>query len=463
MGRIRFFGAIIILSLIIQAAYFGDVKSMFGDSAFTVFKILNFESIPVEHDRYAGAIVNIPAYLGMYFDAPISLIFKLYAIGPWLLILGVFSLLVYLKRPVESLTLVISLVWFMRESFFITTEVPAAVSFSLLFSVFLWWQNNNQIVRDWRPVLIGLLGVIGAVFSHPIGLILVSFLLVLKFTDSIKEFRKWWYFAIPLLIVILLKSAFFSTSSYEESFYTKLFKDITWVQGFTDLYSVQFFFKAQNGMYLLLILLWILALFRLNTNEARPTFLFSLIGLPVLWVLVMVTFKEGDVNPMMEKSYLAIVMPVVFVFIFRSYQLYKGIGGMVFLSFWVISLISISNIAKIGNDVYAKRLNRLEKLVTMQQRTGHDKFYVEKAQIKGDVWLTHWALPFETLLMSLEKNGVGKLTVLDMSTRNLPNLNSHQYYGPDWFGAWDVNTLNKKYFSLSKSEWVKIGSLDFVE
>lgn len=460
MGKIRFFGSIILLALIIQAAVFGDAKSMFGDSAFTVFKILNNETVPVEHNRYFGALASVPAYLGVLVDAPVQLIFKFYSMGPWILMLLIFSFLVFLKRPVEALTLVISHVWFMRESFFITTEVPAAGGFALLFSAFLWWDDNAY--KQWLKYLTGVLGVAGAAFSHPIGLIFIAFLLGWKLIQSLDNIKKWESYFLPLLVVLPLKYFLFPASTYEDSFFSKAFSDLPSMGEFKELYSVNFFFRAQNGLYLLLVLLWIMGLFRLNTRESRPAFLVSLIGIPALWVLVMLTFKEGDVNPMMEKSYLAIVLPVVYIFIFRTYQLFKGIGGIMFLAVWVISLFSVNDIMQTGNQVFEKRLSYLEKLVKVQQRTRHDKFFVEREQIKDDIWLTHWALPFETLLMSLNENGVGSLTVLDMSTRTSHELFPDKYYGPDWYGAWDVNSLNKKYFSLSNSQWVEITSLDYL-
>ncbi|MCZ2128922.1 MAG: hypothetical protein LC109_01500 [Bacteroidia bacterium] len=463
MGKIRFFGAVILLSLIIQAANFGDAKSMFGDSAFTVFKMLNNENIPVEHNRYFGAIVNVPAYLGVKMDAPVSLIFQLYAVGPWLLMLGIFSLLIYLKRPIEALTLVITHVWFMRESFFITTEVPAAGAFALLYSVFLWWDKSMEVKFSWLPMVLCFLGVAGALFSHPIGLIFIVFLLGWKIVQSIDKVRRWWIYALPVVFIFSLKYFLFQSSSYEDSFFTKVFSDLTWVGNFNELYSVDFFFRAQNGIYILLIMFWIMGLFRLNTPDSRVAFFASLIGMPLLWVLVMVTFKDGDVNPMMEKSYLAIVLPVVYIFIFRTYQLFKGMGGLLFIAIWIISLGSISKIIQTGNDVFENRLEHLERLVKIQQRIGPDKFYVKREQIKDEIWLTHWALPFETLLMSLEKDGIGSLTVLDLSTRNSSELLPNQYYGPDWYGGWDVKSLNKKYFKLTPSDWVEIENLNYIK
>jgi len=454
MGKIRFFGAIVLLSLIIQASQFSLEKSLYGDSAFLVFRILNEEVLPIEHNRYFGSLPHIPAYLASISGANPSLIFKLFSMGPWLVLLGIFSFLVYLKKPIEALTLVIVHSWFMRESFFITTEVPIAAGFSLLYSAFLWWNMNDESSGNkYLMWIVGFLGVIGAIFSHPVGLVFLLFFFVWKCIQSLSDIRKWFYYALPFLVVLPLKFFLFSTSSYEGGFFIKAFEDLTWIQNFKELYSVYFFFNGLNGFYTALIVIWILGLLRLNTKESRPAFYASLIGLPLLWVLVMANYKDGDFNYMLEKSYLVIVLPVIYIFIFRSYQLWKGIGGVTFIMIWIVSIWSIGKIIN-GSQAYSKRLKNLGEIVERQTQVKTSKIYVTQNKIRSIDWMDTRALPYESILLSLIQSGIGQVTIKNVPETNEVELLPEFFYGSDFKLHTEVKYLNSKYFKLTDNEWV---------
>lgn len=453
MGKIRFFGSIVLLSLIIQAANFNLEKSLYGDSAFLVFRLLNEEVLPIEHNRYVGSLPHVPAYFASKLGASPSIIFKLYSMGPWLVLLGLFGFLVYLKKPVEALTLVIVHTWFMRESFFITTEVPIAAGFALLYSAFLWWKFNDEPSRNnYLKWSVGLIGAIGAIFSHPIGLIFLFFLLGWKCVQSFSESRKWIYFSLPLLLVLPLRYFLFTTSTYEGGFFAKAFDDLSWIQNFKELYSVYFFFNGLNGFYTALIIIWILGLLRLNTRESRPAFFVSLIGIPLLWVLIMATFRDGDANPMQEKSYLAIVFPIIYIFLFRTYQLWKGIGGLTFIMIWIVSIWSIGKTINQSQE-YSKRLYHLDKIVEQQTKNKQFKLFVSQDKLKAEYWMVTWALPFESILLSLNKSGFGQVTLKNIPESFSGELLPNFFYGPDFYLPSEVDSLNPKYFKLSDSQW----------
>ena len=453
MSKIRFFGAIMLLALIIQSGYFNLEKSLYADSAFYLYQIINDQILPVQHNRIAGALAAIPAYVANEMGFHPSKVFKLFAMGPWLILLLIFSLMIYLKRIVEPMVLVITLVWFTRESFFITTEVPLAMGFALLFQTAL--SASIFEISDRRKkigVIISGMSAGAAILAHPYGVFFVGFFMLWAFLFKQQELKYLLKFVAIIAIGLAVKMIFFPSSGYEQSF---LNVPLLSLQELRNSYSSFFFFNAYGGMYLLLVIIWVLSLFRLNTSEARIPFLITLLGVPLLWYYTLLVYAEGDANPMMEKSFMIIALPVVFIYIDRNVQLWKGISGFQFIAIWIVSVMSLGRLIKSG-ETYSTRLYHLDKEVTRLTHEGRGKFYIYDNQLKNEIWQVKWALPFESLLMSMKTEGVGKTTLIAIQPGEDEKLQPHRFHGPDFFYAPRVDSMNIKRFALDNMEWRKV-------
>jgi hypothetical protein len=452
--NIRFFGSILLLTLLIQSVMFNLEKVMYADAAFSVFKMLNEEIIPVEHSRFAGSIMHLPAYLGLKIGLSAGMIFKLFVMGQWLFFIGIFSLLLFLRKPEFVLTLLLCLSGFMRESFYITTEMPIAMGFALVYGALLSTVFSEKKFRIYT-FLGAILSLIASLYAHPAAIVFVLFFLLWHFIQQSVSIKTIGAHTLSIVLVFVFRFLLSPSSTYESDFFTQLISLKEFFYNLRYSNASRFFFQAYGGFYLPLLLIWGLSLRRLLMEEDKKPFYFVLLGMPLLWAVIVHIFSQGDVNPMMEKNFLILVMPVVFVFVFQLYKQQGGLGGFMFLFVVFFSFWSVSKTMESG-AVYSDRLYQLDRLVATADKASSDKYFISQGalnQRNPGVWLVEWALPFETLLMSLNQNGKGDFT-LSLKEDSTTNWESNRFYSVEFYPKLTVDKLNPRFFRLSEKKWL---------
>lgn len=454
MRNIKFFGSILLLSFLIQAIVFNLEKVMYADAAFSVFRLLNEEVIPVEHGRFSGSIMHLPAYIGLKIGLGAGMLFKLFAMGQWLFFIGVFTVLLWLKKPVAALTLLVSLSGFMRESFFITTELPVALGFALLYHALLTYQCDDKRTRFLYFVGTSVAAIF-TLYAHPAALVFLLFFILWAAIQQ--EIQSKWLLRHAAFLICLFAVRFvvFSSTGYEQNFWSQLTSFQSYLYNLRNAYSSQFFFQAYGGFYLPLIIMWAMSLRRLIMEVNKVPFYFILLGMPLLWSVIVHVFAAGDVNPMMEKNFLILVLPVVFVFFFQLYKQQGGVGGFLMVVVFIFGFWSLSKTMQ-SAEVYSSRLYHLDQLVANANTEHSDKFYTTKESFKkehGEVWMVEWALPFETLLMSLNQSGKGSF-VLSFKENSQLQWNPNRFYAVDFYYPHLIQKLNPRFFQLSQREWL---------
>jgi hypothetical protein len=447
-----------LLCLLIQSWNFALEKSLYQDSAYLMFQILNDSSIPVEHFRFSGSIPHIPAWFGILMGFEASTVFKLFSSGPWLLQLIVFGFFMFLRMPREGLIQVISLLWSTREAMFITTEVPVAMSSALLLSaafrlkeVFPPRLGSLPIVAF--QILLGFSGVLGAVFAHPVGIVFLLFVLGWHLVESKFSLKPTLLFSAILVGGVVFRMLFFKTSGYENSYLAQTFSDLSWLRNIQETYSFHFFMHAHRKMYLFLALFWLYVLLQFRKDRTNKLkFWYSLLSVIGLWFLVIGTFREGDSNGIMEKNFYLVTLPMLFVFINHVWdeKTAQLKFGFMFL-FWIISLWSVRGIGK-SSIILTQRVDTLERLVTVAQKTGHGKWYLEDESMDKSKWHSTWALPYETLLMSAHLNGKGIVTVKNIYSDNMFTPELDKIYGADFAPSFEAKDLNPRFFMIRHNE-----------
>jgi hypothetical protein len=114
-----------------------------------------------------------------------------------------------------------------------------------------------------------------------------------------------------------------------------------------------------------------------------------------------------------------------------------------------------------NEPIYKDRVKYLEAIFAHGRTNNISKFYIEDAEIKHEKILVGWALPYETLILStvsgktqtiFDNNGQYKLEDI-----NKPTL----FLGVPWESPIYNLELNKKYFQLDTSSYVRINGMDF--
>lgn len=451
MRRINFLGSIFFIALIIQALNLNLEKSVFGDSAFYVFQILQFKKIPVEHFRFVGSLFSLPAYLGVLLGLKLSIILKLYAIGIWALLFGIFKLFVYWDKKHEALIIIASSLWFVRESFIITTEVPVAIGISLILHSILF-ETNNKWISKYRFVLVFLIS-IASLLTHPFALFFINIILFTYLFFKEDSLRQKIIVFLTVTFSIVFKFFVFPQSQYDQGSIQILFHGLQDITSLNTFYSYFFLTKAYDGFYLLSILMYAyVVLSYINQREIlKATFIFISIGL--LLALTLIQSRAGDINPMMEKNFHLFLFPLIYFFIL-SFRNANITSLRINILFWILGLISLNGIIK-RTSFFSDRLYKLDNLVNQIDSYEGSKFVVADSNFYDYRWSTRWALPYETLILSSLKSLGNSKTLKNGEDLIGIDTSAKYFFGADFAAPLPVNKLNNTYFKLDNSTYVK--------
>lgn len=455
MGKVKFFGSIMLLSLFIQSWQFAAEKAFYADAAFYLFSIVNNEQLPVEHYRFASALAYVPAYLAHVLKAEFETIIKLFSSGIWLYLIGIFALIVYLKRQVEALVLVICLVLFTRESFFIASEVPIAIAWALTFGAFVNKYLFEDVYLKRREWIIGVIAAFAAVFSHPIGMALIVFFMIVALVCEGYKRKNMWQLLVVIVLPLLIKAVFFSFSSYEMEKLSLDWSKLNPLMLMQQSYAAHFFRNAYGGLYIVIFILWILMVMspiKLKLGKSYGVLVFLVF--PIMYFTVTYLWISGDANPGMERAMMLIVVPVVYLYLYQMHRVYTYIRGGIMFFLWIGGIWSIGQIMD-SSEPYSKRLYHLDKMVVQQMEKGGGKFYIIDDELDKEVWLAHWALSFESVLMSIRKNKVANTVVCPINSNINQKLENNRFHGPSFYYPQRVDSLNMRIIQLDENQWIK--------
>jgi hypothetical protein len=455
MGKIKFFGAIMLLSLFIQSWQFAAEKAFYADAAFYLFSIVNNEQLPIEHYRFASALAYVPAFIAHTLHADFETIIKLFSSGIWLYLIGIFALIVYLKRQVEALVLVVCLVFFTRESFFIASEVPIAVAWALTFGAFVNKYLFEEVRLKRSEWIIGVIAAFAAVFSHPIGIGLIVFFMLVALVCKGFKWKNSWQLILIIVLPLIVKSVFFSFSSYEMEKLSLDWSKVNPLILIQQSYAAHFFKNAYGGLYIVVFILWILMVvspIKLKLGKSYSVLVFLVF--PILYLIVTYIWINGDANPGMERAMMLIAVPIVYLYFFQMHRVYTYIRGGVMFLLWIVGIWSIGKIMD-SSEPYSKRLYYLDKMVVQQMEKGGGKFYIIDDELDKEIWLAHWALSFESVLMSIRKNKIANTAVCPIKNNFSQKLESDRFHGPSFYYPQRVDSLNMRIIQLDENQWIK--------
>jgi len=451
MGRINFLGSIFFIALIIQSWNLNLEKSVFGDSAFYVFQILQFKKLPVEHFRFVGSLFSLPAYFGMLLGFKLSLILKLYAIGIWVLLFGIFKVLVRWDKKHEALIVLASSFWFVRESFIITTEVPVAIGISMLFHAILF-DSKVYWITKYRLPLIFLVS-LAALLTHPFAFFFLLIILSMYTLFQKDVLRHKFLVSLIVALSIGFKFSIFPQSQYDQGYIQDLFNGFKDIGSLESFYSYFFLTKAYDGFYLLSLLMFVYVVFRYIKQRERGKAIFVFASMGLLITVTLIQSRGGDINPMMEKNFQLFLFPLIYFFVL-SIKLVNITNLKIGLLFWILGIFSLNEIIyRVG--FYSDRLYKLDNLVNQIASYEGSKFIVADSNFYDYRWSTRWAIPYETLILSSLKSPKNAKTLKNGENLIGIDTSAKYFFGADFAAPIPVNKLNNIYFKLDNTPYIK--------
>lgn len=452
------------LVLSLYAIVFATDRIFFADSAYYLFNIIETGSFNIEHNRWSAVITQIPVVVGVSYGWSLKVLAITYSLSFILLYYLIFIISAHLLKTTDiAISLLFTLILMSRLSFFhAVTEVHAAIAWAALFAS-LWASPKFKKIEGLTKLLKYFLFFISAtlcVFSHPISIFILTFIIFyFQAENQILFSRSTLYITLLILSIYAVKMLAFRSVGYENDQMSGILRFPHSFKEFRDYYSTRYFFVYQfKGFYAIPLIIWISALpaqiFRKDFYKAFVCFVF-----PVqFFVLLCITFQDGDASFMMEKNFMALGFMFILPF-FRD--LFAGFSSLNHTKTIVAAgllLYTLPHYYQIHTDVMLPREAFFQSLMEKRGKgLIPDKILMHENTVPIK-YLPLWPMGLESLLYSSYKDSSKTITVYvpfqqkESELQGIPDI----FYVAPFRDPIPVNELNSLYFRVSSDAFIVI-------
>ncbi|MBL7813045.1 MAG: hypothetical protein JNL57_12555 [Bacteroidetes bacterium] len=419
--------------------WFAQQRWLHSDSAYTLFRILNLE--PLFYDRYANELQVWPAQILAWTGAPIKwVVLTLNLSLPLFWLMGFH----YWKKRSRS--------WFLfallpvcggPESFFLGYS-------EILFSAWClaWIINLAETGQARHRLLFLLAGIVLMVDAHPASVLWLPLLVLLAWHNLNRQL---FFASVAGFCLYFLRNLLFPVNSYDSGLIARLTDQAVW-QNLLSQYSL-FYIKGASKSWLIPGWISITALvWTILKNRIRVVYAFLLYAAAVLFISLVV-YSRGDATILMEKFFYPFAVVCLSAWLFNSQNARFRYGLLA--SVMVLSAAIFFSRSLWYSSKYNNRLVALELLEEHCSGSGLHKVVVPSEKLSADTFLSHWALPYETLLVSSLNSRDTNVTVRGVTrsewTGTKKAISNEEYLGAEFVKPALVNKLNSTYFRLPVS------------
>ncbi len=441
--------------LLVFAALFHLERTLYIDTAYQLFDLINTGDIHIPMSRYSVFLVKFPAWVALKCGASLSGILMSYSVGIVVVFYVVYIVCAHVfRQPVAALGILLTTVITVRWSWYHPmTETHQALVYCCLLWGWLFYEPTSGLPKAGVKWSLSAVFAALAFYAHPVAIFPLLFTIGFWATEK-KQWRKIMPYALGTMLIglALIKMALSGSGSYEGNYFSRsltvfshlpdVFDAFCWtiiVQNFGSLYCWPF-----------TALLFLPVIFIFNRSWKRMAYTFA--GILGMYLIVSVTF-DGDDIIMMEKS----LMPVgYFIFLPLLYECYLAgkqkkriLVSLAGLWMGVTVIVSLVLIAK-HHTVMEKRFHYMDQLVEHVKDQPGRKFMLPEGHYPKYSVNIGWAYGFETLMYtSLKDKKEGRTFYITKA-----DTSDYPWHRPDFFLApvfsrvKRVHELNPDYFTL---------------
>ncbi|MCU0432209.1 MAG: hypothetical protein MUC87_01995 [Bacteroidia bacterium] len=432
-----------------------------SDSAYYLFHVVDTENFRIEHQRYILAFSQFLPLIGIKLGLGMKAVMMLYSLNPvlWFYLLFLYCVFFLRDKTAGSSIILVSVLGVIHMFFCPMYEIWYGSALLVLVRSHLY---HNRIER-WYELLLFLGITITILFSHPLLLIPLVYLLLL---DGIE---KWWLHWKQLLAVMLVFGIWYAIkklmlSEYETGKFSLL--DFSWNKAYQSL---------SDGSYLWLRLRYIATYYTVPLIMVLITSAFYLMRGMRLRLFLLNAFFWGHIlvinithyHPDFPQSlyYERMYMPLVtiallpFMYdVFTQVLLGNSFGGILIAlavgwRFWIFIHAS---------PHYSAQLAKTDAVIKAAQKAGGSKFVLSPVLWKLGFEKAEWSFPMETMLYS-SFDGPDKVVTIALPEdftheQNAQKVNENVLL----VRRWDLrpnNGVNPRYFQIEKGPYRQLGSL----
>ena len=462
-----YLGLFIFVFLGIGALMFYQERVIYIDSSYYAFNLINEGYPAAEHNRYALYLYQVLPWFLLKLNASIPLILKAFSLSHVGIHLIAFFILLKIRQYPLALLLSFLQIICYRECYYLSVnETSLAISTCLLLSGLMRYFSESGFSLT-KQSFCYFICILIAVFSHPIAMLLIPFVLVYHYIYYKKPMQAIFFICmVEFINVMVLKFSLGKSSSYETELYIQIKNSFDILQNIENIYSFHYFYGGLSlksnfvQLYLTPILLSIFGCIYYFKKKKLAFALYNAVASLGMFFIIIVLFNRGDGNMFMEKNFAPLIFILIFPLTELQFKAPKMLLGLLFLVFYAFnSFIEIYQSA----DPYTKRYQIVEEIVKGESLRNHHKIIIQDSLINHDIWLGTWALPYETLLISKILNQPNTTVRI---YKNEDQINKELYRTDLFLGADFIPPLpatyllNQKYFKLPNQLYWKLGTVD---
>jgi hypothetical protein len=426
------------------SGYFAFERIVNTDNSYYFFNILNTQDFWCAENRLSAFFPQIPLVIFSYLGASMQSLVYIYSVSFAVeyLILA-FICEYYLRVKEATLTLALGLITGVAYSFFHpVTETYQAIAFAVLLYAVLVSERTQA------HKLFYAFGILAALFlcfiSHPIGVFLIAFVGLFAFlTKQVKLADAFFVIAFSGIFVVL-RVLFTTKGSYDVQQYDNLFAAIRSLNEIAAFYPFSFLQTHGLTTYLSTILLLIALIFLAIKNNYTLMPVKSIVCATGFTLLSIITFSKGDLDMMMEKTFLPAIFMLLlpFCYLFTKHALMPMRGIVI-----IMAILGFNQII-LASHIATRRLEVLESIAN---KPLHPKLIAEAGDFnEPSLQFNSWNTVVDSYIMAKCKTNKEFTLFITGNKHTFPfdPTDTTLFLGPPWLPYWKKTFLRKTYFNL---------------
>jgi hypothetical protein len=451
-------GHVLFLGLLVLAVLHHAERTIHVDSAFQIFKWIQLHEVEVEAHRYTAILPQLAVKLGKVVALDLKGLLVVASMAHVLVPYLIFLIAAYILRtPWIAIATALAAVLCTRLTFYgIVLEANYLLCYPLLLAAVI----EGLLLRgpDLRAKAVTVLALVMILLVHPVGFLIALFVLGWYFLNH-QQLRK---ALVPMVVLALAWGAFgrvlFPPSTYEADLYNAAGSGVL-ASGSGTNAALEFLFRHTWDDTTTYLPLWLLALataFMLVRSRAWPAFGLFVVAIVGYVALNAMTYRAGETAMMMEKNFLPVAVLValpLLSWIGTSTSSRKWFALVPFIAVVFAQFRGISFASRPAHE----RIVAVRSLVSNAHSHGLSKVAVQSGELDASGFHIHWALPFESLLISAIEGPEECVTVVAVDPDQRPP-STQQIVLPPLGDDFEATHLDDRYFILPEGDYVLIST-----
>ncbi len=408
-------GHLLFLGLFVLSVIHFRERIIYADSAFQVFKWIQFSDFQFEAYRYSAVIPQMVVKLLQTLGAEISVLLKAASSTHIVVAWSIFTICAHLlKQNWIAVAIALAAVLCTRISFYgAVIEIHYLLSYPFLLLALLT-RFSEKKPKGPLPFVVVIMVLVAVLLVHPLGFLFVLYICGFVLLTSTNNKKLPIATAASAVLWGLTGRLLFPPTNYEQGLYDAVFEGVGMLPQLTSLPSFQLLIDHSWALTPHFLPTWIIITATLILALRRKALILAVYVLSTcagFLLLMIITYYEGESAIMLEKSFIPLATLISVPFLYEIMHLPLKWRNLILVPFALVLFIQIRGISFASRPM-TDRYNALVVLVEESKdrevykgiKAAHD---LETAGI-----LVQWALPFETILVSALLNPDNIVTVV---------------------------------------------------